>query len=94
MLEMRTVAAAAVALALAASPAGTERITKQNAIETLTDLATNITPNVCKVQAKRFASAWPALGEMNQAAQQAFLLNREERCVQELKGRFGMTLNT
>ncbi len=94
MLEMGTIAAMAAALALATSPAGTERITKQNAIETLTDLATNVTPNVCKVQAKRFASAWPALGEMNQAVRKAFLLNREGRCVQELKDRFGMTLNT
>ena len=91
MLEMGTIAAMAAALALATSPAGTERITKQNVIQTLTDLVTDITPDVCRVQARRFESALPEAGQMSQAAKEAYRRNREKRCMRELMDRFGVT---
>ena len=86
MFEMGTIAAMAAALALAASPAGTERISKQNVIETIVDIVvTKIPPRVCSVQARRFESSLPEAAQMSQAAKEAYRLNRVERCVRALK---------
>ncbi len=92
MFEMGIAASMIATLALAAPQTGTERITKQNVIETILDIVvTKIPPRVCVAQARRFESSLPEAAQMSQAAREAYLRNREERCARELMDRFGVS---